>query len=154
MTTDFSGHTTILLAEDNDDDLFFLQRAFQKARVANPLRRVRNGQEAIAYLDGKGIYADRDKFPYPCFLLLDLRMPKVDGFEVLRWIRAHPDHKDLSVVVLTSEKEDPLVQKAHDLGATSLFRKTPNFEDMVKLVEGLHSYWLITKVSPASLVAA
>lgn len=154
MRNDVSDTTTILLAEDNDDDAFFIQRAFKKARVANPLRRVKNGQEAINYLEGIGVFNNRDKFPYPCFLLLDLRMPKVDGFEVLEWIRAHPEHKDLAVVVLTSEKEDPLVQKAHDLGATSLFRKTPNFDDMVKLVEGLHSYWLITNVAPSDLVAA
>jgi CheY-like chemotaxis protein len=154
MTTEPLGHTTILLAEDSNDDVFFLQRAFKKARVANPLRRVRNGQEAIEYLEGRGNYRDRAQFPYPCFLLLDLRMPKVDGFEVLQWIRAHPAHKDLPIVVLTAETEDPLVQKAHDLGATSLFRKTPNFEDMVKLVEGLHSYWLITNVRPSSLVEA
>ena len=154
MTTDAQDHTTILLAEDNNDDVFFIQRAFEKARVANPLRRVRNGEEAIEYLQGNGIYSDREQYPYPCFLLLDLKMPKVDGFEVLEWIQTHPEHKDLPIVVLTSEKEDPLVRKAYDLGATALFKKTPNFEDMVKLVEGLHSYWLITNVPPQLLVEA
>jgi CheY-like chemotaxis protein len=154
MITNLPKHTAILLAEDNDNDAFFIQRAFEEARVANPLHRVRDGQETIEYLGGHGIYKDRDQFPYPCFLLLDLRMPRVSGFEVLQWIRSHPEHKDLPVVVLTAEKEDPLVQKARDLGATSLFRKTPLFEDMVKLVEGLHSYWLITNVPPQLLVEA
>src|SRR5678816_4089458 len=95
-------HSTILLAEDNEDDIILMQRAFARARLANPLQVVHDGDEAISYLAGEPPYSDRLSHPFPLMLLLDLHLPKVNGFEVLRWLQAQPGLRDLIVVVLTS----------------------------------------------------
>ncbi len=147
----------ILLAEDNDNDAFFIERAFRKARLANPILRVTDGEEVIAYLEGEGGYTDRTKYPCPYFLLLDLFMPKIDGFGVLKWIREHPLHRQMLVVVLTGQNLDhpdhnPLVARAYELGANSFLRKTPNFEDMVKLAQTIGGYWLMVNVPPPAPV--
>lgn len=154
MNNDFvNDHAVILLAEDNNEDAFFIERAFRTARLANPIIRVTNGEEAIAYLDGEDKYADREKYPCPYFLLLDLKMPKVDGFGVLEWIRKHPLLNNMLVVVLTghptdSSAHESMVARAYELGANSFLRKTPNFDDMVKLVTALGGYWLMVNVPP------
>src|SRR5437879_4965922 len=98
-------HSTILLAEDNEDDILLMQRAFAKARLANPLRVVHDGDEAIRYLTGEEPYADRHENPFPLMMLLDLHLPKVDGFEVLHWLRDKPELDGLIVVVLTSSTD-------------------------------------------------
>jgi CheY-like chemotaxis protein len=146
-------HAVILLAEDNDDDAFFIQRAFEKARLSNPIIRVTDGEQVIQYLEGEEKYSDRNAFPCPYFLLLDLMMPKVDGFGVLEWIRKHPLHNKTLVVVLTGQNVDspdknPLVARAYELGANSFLRKTPNFDDMVRLVQTIGGYWLMVNVPP------
>src|SRR5689334_14648532 len=92
----------ILLAEDDDNDVLLIQRAFQKAGLRDVLKIVRNGEQALAYLSGQGEYSDRERYPVPFLLLLDLKMPGTDGFEVLHWVRAEPNLKRLLVVVLTS----------------------------------------------------
>jgi CheY-like chemotaxis protein len=155
MTNDIfmRNHSVILLAEDNDDDAFFIERAFRKARLANPIKRVTDGVEAINYLEGEGDYANRDQFPFPFFLLLDLKMPKMDGFGVLKWIRENPRLNHLLVVVLTGQKVDSiahqyLVEKAYELGANSFLHKTPNFDDMVQLAATLGGYWLLVNIPP------
>lgn len=157
MSEDFiNEHAVILLAEDSDDDAFFIQRAFDKARLSNPIIRVTDGEEVIAYLEGEGKYIDRTAFPCPYFLLLDLMMPKLDGFGVLEWIRKHPLHKKMLVVVLTgqnidSAEKNPLVARAYELGANSFLHKSPNFEDMVRLVQTIGGYWLMVNVPPPPL---
>ena len=154
MKSDFlKKHAVILLAEDNDDDAFFIERAFRKARLANPINRVVDGEEVVAYLEGEGKYADRDKFPCPYFLLLDLKMPRLDGFGVLKWIRQHPLLNETLVVVLTGQDVDApgnkeMVDRAYALGANSVLRKTPKFEDMVKLLSAVGGYWLMVNVPP------
>src|ERR1041384_6928520 len=97
---------TILLAEDDPDDVLLAQIALRKARLANPLQIVRDGEEAIAYLQGEGRYADRNRYPLPILLLLDLKMPKVNGFQVLEWLRKQPLLSRLPVAVLTSSDHD------------------------------------------------
>src|SRR5215831_9692525 len=97
---------TILLAEDDKNDIFLMRRAFENAGFLNPLVVVNNGEEAVQYLQGEGQYAQRDRFPLPGLLLLDLKMPLMDGFDVLAWLRAHPQFNSLPVVVLTSSKLD------------------------------------------------
>src|ERR1700677_3075494 len=96
---------TILVAEDDDNDVFFLERAFKQAQLCNPLRRVKDGEEAIAYLRGDGEYSDRQKHPLPRFMLLDLKMPRKNGFEVLAWTRQQPVLKRIPIAILTSSKE-------------------------------------------------
>src|SRR4051794_32895735 len=96
---------SLLLVEDNPDDVFFMRRALKAADVSNPLHLVVDGREAINYLEGAGQFADRSKFPLPCLVLLDLKLPHYSGHEVLRWIRERDDLKSLIVVVLTTSNE-------------------------------------------------
>src|SRR2546423_7862279 len=95
----------ILLVEDRADDILLVQKAFQKAGVSNPISVVRDGEEALGYLLGLGKFADRTTFPFPTLLLLDLKMPKMDGFELLKSIRSLPLFKSLRVIVLTSSED-------------------------------------------------
>src|SRR3954451_23276753 len=97
--------SVILLVEDRDDDVLLVLRSFAKAKIPNPVQVVRDGEEAMAYLSGAGKYANRTEYPLPELLLLDLKMPKVNGFEVLAWIRQQRGLKTLRVVVLTSSEE-------------------------------------------------
>src|SRR5690348_7235194 len=117
----------ILLAEDDPNDVMLLQRAFQKAGLRDRLKIVRDGEQAIDYLAGRGEYADREQFPQPFMLLLDLKMPGTDGFEVLQWVRAESSLKRLLVVVLTSSNLQADVDRAYDLGANSYLVKPVEF---------------------------
>jgi CheY-like chemotaxis protein len=92
----------ILLAEDREDDIILIRKAFAEAYISNPLQVVRDGEEAIAYLAGNGRYFNRAEYPLPALLLLDLKMPRMDGFEVLKWIRQQPELSSLRIVVLTA----------------------------------------------------
>src|SRR5258705_8683596 len=109
----------ILLAEDREDDIALIRKAFARAYVLNPLQVVRDGEEAIAYLSGEGKYSNRAEYPLPDLLLLDLKMPRIDGFEVLKWIREQPGLSALRVVVLTSSEDIRDVNVAYRLGANS-----------------------------------
>jgi len=127
----------ILLAEDDPNDVFFMQRALAKAGINLPLHVVRNGQEALEYLGGLGKFSDRAVFPLPSLLLLDLKMPFVDGFEVLAWARAQSALKQLPVVVLTSSAEDRDRQRAAELGANAYFVKPPTREMVTEILQFL-----------------
>ena len=135
--------TTVLLAEDDPDDILITQIAFKKARLANPLQVVRDGEQAISYLKGEGRFADRMVYPVPLLLLLDLNMPKVSGFEVLEWMQGHPESERVPVAVLTSSDHDPYAERAFELGAESYLVKPPNAQDLLALVQRLHAHWLI-----------
>lgn len=139
----------VLFAEDDDNDAFFLERAFKQARIANPLHRVIDGEEAINYLAGHDKYADREKYPLPSMMLLDLKMPRKNGFEVLRWLRAQPGLKRLPVVVLTSSKEDPDINRAYELGANTYVVKPVQFEGLAEMMKSLTFYWLILAEKPS-----
>src|SRR5437868_2853440 len=95
----------ILLAEDWEPDVALVKRAFRRARLSNPIHVVRDGEETVSYVAGLGKFADRSKYPFPDLLLLDLKLPRMDGFEVLKWIRSQPGGKQLLVIVLTSSQE-------------------------------------------------
>jgi CheY-like chemotaxis protein len=143
-----SDTSVILLAEDRDDDVVLITRAFRQAYVTNPLYVVRDGAEAIAYLSGEGRYNNREEFPLPDLLLLDLKMPRVDGFEVLNWIRQQPTLGALRVVVLTSSDELRDVNRAYRLGANSFMVKPLDFEDVVHMGQCLTKYWLVMSKAP------
>src|SRR5438132_4460545 len=108
-----SDQAVILLAEDLEDDILLIRRAFERGNIDKPLQIVRDGEETIAYLKGEGKYANRAEYPLPDLLLLDLKMPRLDGFEVLRWIRQQPGLEGLRVVVLTSSEDMRDVNKAY-----------------------------------------
>ena len=144
---------TVLLCEDDPDDVLLTQIAFEKARLANPLQIVRDGEEAIAYLQGDGQFADRTRFPIPILLLLDLKLPKLDGFYVLEWLRTQPNLDRLAVAILTSSEHDPDISRAYQLGADSYLIKPPDAEALLALVQRLHAYWLILKTPDGPIPA-
>ena len=141
-------NATILLVEDEPNDVFFMERAFEKARLLNPLKVVNDGDQAIAYLKGEGQYADREKSPFPFLMLLDLRMPRRNGFEVLEWLRAQPGLRRLLTVVLTASKEGPDINQAYDLGANSYLVKPPKAEALTEMFQRLNSYWVAMNQPP------
>jgi DNA-binding response OmpR family regulator len=144
-TVDADGlrDSAMLLVEDDEADILLLRRAFRNARIANPLIEVRNGQAAIQYLSGDGAYADRVRYPIPFLILLDLRLPKLSGFEVLEWIRDQSEFDHVIVVVLTASDHVVDVTRAHELGANSYLIKPGNFDELVELVKGINGSWLV-----------
>jgi CheY-like chemotaxis protein len=140
--------STILLADDNPDDALLMKLAFRKAGIINPIQVVKDGTEAVDYVKGEGIYANRKRYPFPDLLLLDLKMPRMSGFEVLSWIRQQPGLKRLVVIVLTHSSESPDIDRAHDLGANSYLVKPSNFNNFVEMVKSLRSYWLTLSEKP------
>jgi len=135
---------TILVADDDADDVFLLRRAFSKAGINANLQFVGDGEEAIRYLQS----VDQQKHPTPDLLLLDLKMPRVDGFSVLEWVRRQPGLKRLLVTVLTSSDARMDINRAYDLGANSYLVKPFSNEHFVKLVEHLQAYWLGINFAP------
>jgi CheY-like chemotaxis protein len=132
---------TILLVEDEDNDATLLTMAFKKNNIPNPIQWARDGLEAIAYLNGEGVYADRVRYPFPEVLLLDLKMPRMGGFELLSWIREHPEFKVIPTIIMTSSRHDPDVQKAYNLGANTYMIKPSAFEELARMVKLAHDYW-------------
>jgi len=132
----------MLVAEDNEDHALLIRRAFQQARLMNPVHFVEDGAEAIAYLNGDGKYANRDEFPIPGLLLLDLKMPNKNGFEVMEWIRAQPLLRHLKIVVLTTSDRVFDVQRAYQLGAASFLVKPLDFRDFIQLGPALKGFWV------------
>jgi CheY-like chemotaxis protein len=141
---DESRNDAILLVEDDENDVRLLRRAFRDAQVANLLVEVKDGQAAIQYLSGEGLYADRVCYPIPFLTLLDLRLPKLSGFEVLAWIRDQPHLAGLIVVVLTASDDVPDMNKAHELGANCYLVKPGTFAELAGLMKGIKARWLVS----------
>src|SRR5579883_913103 len=130
----------ILIADDYEDDIFLLKQAFKRAQVPARLQVVRDGKEALAYLQGEGEFADRNTHPFPDLLLLDVNMPQMNGFEVLQWLRGQPRTKRLIVHVLTASSRESDVERAYELGANSYIVKPSRMEELVAMVSGLHQW--------------
>lgn len=143
-------HAVILLAEDEEDYVVLIKHAFSQAGIPNPIYVVSNGEEAISYLRGKAKYANRDEYPLPELLLLDIKMPRVNGFEVLRWVRQQPGLSGLRVLVLTSSDEIRDVNEAYKLGANSFLVKPIDFEDLAELSRVIQDFWLKASKTPES----
>ena len=138
---------TILIIEDNPDDVLLIQRAFKKNNIGNKVVIASDGVEAIDYLFGSGEYADRDVSLLPHLILLDLKLPKIDGLEVLQRLRADSRTKYVPVVVLTSSVEQQDIVKSYDLGANSYVQKPVNFEEFIEATRQLGLYWLVINKS-------
>lgn len=147
---------TILLVEDNEDDVFFMKRAIKSAAIENAVQVVNDGQQAIDYLDGNEKFSDRAIFPLPVLVLLDLKLPHKSGHEVLSWIREQPEFETLVVIVLTTSREVSDIEKAYRLGANAYLVKPPGAPELIEIVSALKQFWLrhnefVPLAIPASL---
>jgi CheY-like chemotaxis protein len=139
---------TILLVEDDIQDALLVQQALKEGAIRNPVQVVRNGQEAIDYLEGKGPYADRRGYPIPRIAVCDINMPKVNGFELLRWLRSESDVRRLPVVMMSSSNRVEDINRAYDLGVNAYLVKPRNFDEMVDVLNKLVQFWSVTLVNP------
>jgi CheY-like chemotaxis protein len=143
-----AARSVILLVEDDPDDVFFLQDAFAGNKMAEALRVVRDGDEAVAYLLGQAAYAERQAYPLPSLILLDLKLPRKSGLEVLEWCRKQPGLKRIPIIVLTSSQSNSDVAQAYDLGANSYLVKPIDAAAQLELVKAVCQYWIgLNKVS-------
>ena len=138
----------ILLAEDNEDDIVIIKRVFKKLRLMNGLHIVNNGQEALDYLLHDGKYSE-EKPPIPGLILLDISMPKVDGFQVLEKIKADPKLKRIPVIMLTTSDREEDIVKSYEYGACSFITKPTSFSDFVETIERFELYWTLVSRLPS-----
>ena len=138
----------ILLVEDNLSDIGLTKRAFKQHRIHNELVVVEDGQEALDYLFGAGAYVGRNTGEMPVVILLDLKLPRLDGLAVLKRIREHDLTKRLPVVILTSSREEQDVAMSYDLGANSYIRKPVDFHQFAEAVRALDLYWVVLNEPP------
>ena len=132
---------TILLVEDEENDVFFIKRAAKKNGILDRLQVAEDGQAAIDYLSGIGEYADRERLPFPYLVLLDLKLPRVMGLEVLKWIRQQAELQGIVVIVLTSSNLGPDIHMAYRLGANSYLVK-PSSDKLSEVISMIKQYWL------------
>lgn len=137
----------ILVVEDNPDDVLLLQRAFTKASILNPVHVLTDGEQAAAYLEGTGQYGDRSIYPLPAVILLDLKMPRLSGLEVLARLRDIPGANRIPTVILTSSRQSSDVNRAYELGANSYIIKS---EKVLEMVQAIRQYWLHINEPPST----
>jgi CheY-like chemotaxis protein len=142
------NNSTLLLVEDNPDDIFLMRRALKKAGLNFPLQVVTDGKEALEYFKGEGKFSDRDQFPPPAWVFLDLKLPYFNGFEVLEWIRQDKTYRNLDVIILTSSAEDRDKHTALMLGAKGYLVKPPTCDSLLQILAQL------VDVRPAATLVA
>jgi CheY-like chemotaxis protein len=133
---------TVLAVEDEDNDAFLLRTALQKAGVPNPLAVVHDGQEAVDYLSGNSPFEDRAAHPLPGLVLLDLKMPRMTGFDVLAWMATRPEFQNLPVIILSSSSDVSDIRKAREMGARDYYEKPHDFSRLIAIARDLNSRWL------------
>lgn len=131
----------LLIVDDDDNDRFLIARAFEKLNVGYQIQPLKNGHEALAFIKGEGIYADRKTYPFPSFILTDLKMPEGDGFEILSYLQEHPEILIVPVVMLSGSSDPNDVRHAYLLGASSFIVKPPGIDGLESIVQKLHYYW-------------
>jgi len=137
---DVRAAQTILLVEDDSNDVFLMRRAFAKNEIHDDLQVVGDGQQATEYLSGKGRFCDREHFPFPSLIITDLKMPLMDGLQLLKWMRAK--HVRVSTVLLSSSVLPRDIDAAYRLGACSYYLKPVSFEKLVPMVNHIYQYWM------------
>lgn len=149
---------TILLVEDEENDVVFMEMALEKAGLLSAFQVAEDGEEAIDYLSGKGEFADRTRFPIPALVFLDLKLPRVMGMDVLKWIRDQPELDTMVVIMLTSSQQRTDIRRACSLGANSYLVKPSNPAGLGEIVDLVRRYWLQlnqpTATAPAMAYAA
>ena len=138
----------VLVVEDDPGDVFLVQRAFAKANVKCDLHFAVDGDQAVAYISGEADFADRAAHPLPSLVLLDLKLPRRSGLEVLAWLKRQPDLKGVPVIVLTSSNQAADLKKAYELGANSYLVKPVNTEGLAQMVEAIDAYWMRLNLTP------
>ena len=131
----------ILLVDDNEADIKITLRAFTKLKIKSKVHVVNDGQEALDYIHRKGKYHDKEKYPRPDLILLDINMPRLDGFGVLNKLKSDPKYDFIPVIMLTSSRAEEDIVKSYKDGAASFIPKPINYDDFVKVVKGMYSYW-------------
>jgi CheY-like chemotaxis protein len=132
---------TVLLAEDNEDEILLMRRALTKIGYAGRFQIVTDGEEALDYLRADGKYADRTQYPVPSLFVTDLKMPRKNGFDVLRWLNAHPERAIIPIIVLSSSAQEEDIRLAYRLGANSYFVKPSDFTALQELIVEILHYW-------------
>jgi CheY-like chemotaxis protein len=145
---------TVLHVDDDPNDTELLQAAARRANVRFSVQNVTDGEQAMAYLSGRGVYANRQLYPLPVLVLLDLKMPQATGFDVLRWIRAHPEADNLPVVVFSGSELQDDVQQAFAVGADSYLVKPIGFNALIDLVRKIDTVWIGARAGKSPLIAA
>lgn len=141
VPSDINERFTLLIVEDNPEEVILLQKAFKRAGLDISVHFVGNGEEAIDYLSGAEQYRDRYTYPEPDLVIMDLKMPRKGGFEVLEWFRNLQEGALIPVVVLTASSRDADVQRAYTLGANSYFIKPSNFDEFRDMIQDIYNYW-------------
>jgi CheY-like chemotaxis protein len=140
---------TVLLVEDDLNDIFIVKRAFKITNLPTPLQVVTDGQDAISYLRGEGKYADRNAFPLPHLIVMDIRMPRRTGFEVLEWVKSSDQPlRRIPIVIVSSSKNPADINRAYELGANAYMVKPMNFRDVEHLFETITHYWGLECAKP------
>ncbi len=139
----------ILLVEDDQNDVLLTKLAFEQAGIENPLHVVGDGREALDYFEGTGEYADRQKYPLPYLVLLDLKLPRAQGLEVLSWVRARSEFDSTIVIVLTASNSAEDLAAAYRLGANAYVDKPSGMEQLCRLAQAIRDFWLVhNRVAP------
>ena len=138
----------ILIAEDNEDDAFILMHALKSAGLPDPVFICRDGQEAVDYLEGRGLFVDRATYPLPGLLILDIKMPRLTGVEVLAWVRRQSGCASIPAIVLTSSAHPKDVADAFQNGVNAYFLKPPTPEEMRDLLRLIHNFWTASVLPP------
>ncbi len=133
---------TILIVDDDENDIFFAKRAFTEINVHCTFQMLKNGQEVVDYLAGLGDFANRDKYPLPMMILMDLKMPVMDGFQVLAWLRGRPGIKVIPTIVFSSSDLPNDITRAYELGANSFMTKSVTYDGLLTKLQTLSQYWL------------
>ncbi len=141
---------TILHVEDDPNDVLLIGRALRKAEVHASIQVVNDGDQAVDYLSGNNTYAQREQFPLPALVLLDLKLPRKSGIEVLQWIRSKPGLRRIPVIMLTSSRQPIDINRAYDLGVNAYLVKPVSFDTLVEMLRTLDSFWLRVNEQPAS----
>src|SRR5688500_18793851 len=132
---------TLLIVEDSENDIFFIERIFKQLEARCELRFARDGVEAVDYLAGKGRFKDRAHFPMPTIILMDLKMPRMNGFEVLEWMQTQPEIKLIPTIVVTSSTLQEDVTRAYQLGANAVMNKPVDKDSLTQMLKTFHVYW-------------
>lgn len=138
----------ILLVEDNPQDIELILRSFKKRNIANPIHVAEDGAQALDFIFCRGEYEQRDKCQLPKVILLDLKLPKINGLEVLKELKSNEHTRHIPVVIVTSSREDPDIKRAYELGANSYIVKPVDFDEFMKVMQSLDYYWLLVNQSP------